>query len=237
MDLTSRSRRRIAFGAALAVGALSLTGCSADKLTTPCAVVVDGSGSGAKFDAATRLKDRLNDFAVEQKCGQLAFVPIDGAPVGSVCTQKTLPMDPDLGGNSDQETVRTGRRTLALTRANAMLECARQNPSSDVLGALRRAADQRPPGDGTYQVLVVSDMLQNAGDLSLYKMELGTEAAMTKAVDTVAAQAPKLAGMRLDITDCGVTLSSSKKAVEVKTFWTRLFKTAAVGDPEVDFER
>ncbi|BEL06363.1 hypothetical protein Q0Z83_045540 [Actinoplanes sichuanensis] len=235
--MTDLTRRLLAGTAALTLIGTALTGCSEDRLTAPCAVLIDGSGSGDKFDAAKRLDDTFNSFLLDNGCGSVGFVPIDSAPLASTCFIKTVDIDPDLGGNSDPETVRGGRRKLALKNAQEMLACAKKNPYSDVMGGLQRAVQQKPTGTGTYQLLVVSDMLQNTPQWSLYKTDLKTPAAIAKAVQERAANAPNLAGARVSITDCGVTLGSSEQAQQVRSFWTQLFGSTQAGNPEVSFER
>ncbi|WP_306213505.1 hypothetical protein [Actinoplanes sp. RD1] len=232
-----RFRRLLAGSAALIFAGTTVTGCKDDKLTAPCTVLVDGSGSGAAFDAGKRLNDTFNSFLLDNECGTVGFVPIDSAPLASTCFINAVDIDPDLGGNSDPETVRAGRRKLALQKAQEMLACAKQKPYSDVLGGLGRAAQQKPEGSGTYQILIISDMLQNTPQWSLYKTDLTNPAAITRAVQRRAASAPRLTGARVTITDCGVTLPSSEKAQQVRAFWTQLLSSAQVGNPEVNFER
>jgi hypothetical protein len=230
------TRRVLSGGVLLALAATALTACT-KELTTPCAVVVDGSGSGTKFDAAKRLDDTFTKFAKDNKCGTMSFVPIDSAPMASTCYIKDVDIDPDLGGNSDPEKVRTGRSKVARDDAHQMLDCAKKNALSDVLGGLTRAAGQKPEGTGTYQILVVSDMLQNADGGSLYHTDLSTPAAIGKAVQQWAPKAPSLAGAELTITDCGVTMNSSQAAEAVRNFWTQLLRTPQAGNPGVHFER
>jgi hypothetical protein len=231
------TRRVLSGGVLMMLVATAAVACGTEKLTTPCAVVVDGSGSGTKFDAAKRLDDTFTKFTSDNKCGTMSFVPIDSAPMASTCYIKDVDIDPDLGGNSDPETVRAGRRKLALDDAHHMLDCAKKNSLSDVLGGLTRAAGQRPRGKGTYQILVVSDMLQNASGGSLYHTDLSTPAAISKAVQQWAAKAPSLVGADLTITDCGVTMNTGADAEHIRSFWTQLLRTPQVGNPGVHFER
>jgi hypothetical protein len=217
---------------------LSLTGC-AQQLKTPCAVVVDGSGSGARFDAKTRLDSRLPRFLSDKKCGTLTYVPITTDSAADTCTAEDLELDPDLQGN--RESVRAGRLEKAKKDAAWVLACAqKKDPLSDVLGALSRAVTQRPDGSGAYQVLVVSDMLENDASVHLERDDLSTPQQRRAVIDRLVhdERIPNMRDMSLEVTDRarGIQARDPVKYGQIAAFWRELFASKAAGSPEVKYD-
>jgi hypothetical protein len=225
---------------------VGLLGCSSDSrpLTAPCGVIVDGSQSGKTFDAAQRLKDTFPTFLAANNCKIVTFVPLNASSQGSVCTTPDLDINPDLGDNTDQQDIQIERRADALRVAESMLICARtKQPSlsdgSDVLGALARAVTQRPPGTGTYHVLVVSDLIEYANGLSLYDNKaINTSAKRTALISSLSrrGEIPNMTGMALEITDRGRDLSSQQDSDDFNAFWNELFASKAAGSPHVIYD-
>ena len=246
-----KSAVRIARIAAVALPAAAVTlvaGCSNSSspdssLKAPCAVIVDGSRSGSVFDASTRVKQTLQPFLAQYSCKQLAFVPLNASSVGSVCYMPTLDLSPSLSGDSDTETVIAERRGFALTQAQKELACARSRQpalsnGSDVLGALRRAQDNRPGGPAPYHVLVVSDMIETEtqGPVDLYDgAQYSTPARRAALLSELNSenQIPDMHGMSLDITDLGAGLRNPVSSVNFAAFWAALFASSTAGHPQL----
>ncbi|MFJ9716767.1 hypothetical protein ACIRPQ_12595 [Streptomyces sp. NPDC101213] len=198
---THRTARRAAvhtarMTAALGATALLLTGCGAldgpDRLSADCAVVVDGSGSGADSESGFRAKEKLKatvpGFLADQKCRYVSYAPITAASTASSCQVPRMDLDPDGDQRSDRESLWKQTRVLAEAGAEKMLDCARRRqPGSDVLGGLERAAKVPRDGDGTYHVLVISDFDQSDPDFRLSKFELETPAQRDEAVAALVA--------------------------------------------------
>ncbi|MDL4815013.1 hypothetical protein [Actinomadura opuntiae] len=233
-----RERVCAAAGVVLVATALGVPGCDPghDSYSAPCGVVVDGSASGQNFDADKRVTELLPGFLRANKCKTLTYVPLDTDSRGSVCSHKDLDLDPDLGAGTDKEAIRAGRQSRALKDAHAVLACLHAGrPKSDVLGALARAADQRPDGKGTYHVLVVSDMLQTDRTVDLTHADLSTAAKRRAILDgPFKGRVPDLGGTALEITDRGRTLKDTRQSVGLNAFWTQLFATA--GHPTVKYD-
>lgn len=227
-------------GTAFALMAAGIPGCGAEDggYSAPCGVIVDGSGSGKKFDAGKRTADLLPDFLREHKCKRLTYVPLATDSIGSTCSQKDLDLDPDLGAGTDQDTIRAGRRAKAVKDAKAVFDClAPKKPMSDVMGSLARAADQRPDGTGTYYVLVVSDMLQNDPAFALTHADLSSNASRAAVLNgPLKDRVPDLSGMELEITDCARTLGDPRKSAQVRAFWRQAFAAGASGRPKVTYD-
>ncbi|MFJ6982422.1 MULTISPECIES: hypothetical protein [unclassified Streptomyces] len=173
---------------------LLLTACvpEQERLSADCAIVVDGSGSGADtakgFGAEEKLKSTVPKFLAGEKCRYVSYAPITAASVASSCQVARMDIDPDADKRSDRESLWKQTRVLAEAAARKMLTCARQRqPGSDVLGGLERAAKAPRDGKGTYHVLVVSDFDQSDPDFRLSKFELETAAQRDTAVDALVA--------------------------------------------------
>ncbi|USQ82936.1 hypothetical protein NFX46_03610 [Streptomyces phaeoluteigriseus] len=191
---TARHTTRLT--AALGATALLLTGCvgldGPERLSADCAVVVDGSGSGADsengFRAKEKLKTTVPGFLADQKCRYVSYAPITAASTASSCQVGRMDLDPDADKRSERESLWLQTRALAQAGAEKMLDCARERqPGSDVLGGLERAAKVPRDGDGTYHVLVISDFDQSDPDFRLSKFELETPAQRDEAVDALVA--------------------------------------------------
>jgi hypothetical protein len=179
-----------------AVAALLVASCGTfdgpERLSADCAVVVDGSGSGADNDDGFRAKEKLKAtlprFLADQKCKYLSYAPITSASVASSCQVPRIDIDPDDDRRAEREPLWAQTRALAAAGAEKMLACARERrPGSDVLGGLDRAAKVPRDGDGTYHVLVVSDFDQADPDFKLSKYGLATQAQRDTAVNALVA--------------------------------------------------
>ena len=88
---TVRAARRLAVLLPLVCALGALVSCSKQEeaLTTPCGLVIDGSGSAAAakegFDSEAKLKDTLGGFLTDQKCGTLDFAPVTRSSRSSSC--------------------------------------------------------------------------------------------------------------------------------------------------------
>ncbi len=224
----------------------SVSACSAQGATfsSPCGVVIDGSASGAKFDATKRLNDLLPGFLLDKTCKTLTFVPLDGSSQGSVCSARDIDLNPDLGGDTDPNAVRTERRAKALSLAESVLACARKSPlsvgGSDILGALARAVTQRPDGTGTYHVLVVSDLIEDDGTVNLYRTDsIGTPERRANLISYLGqhGRIPNMTDMSLEISDRGRNYSSNPAdSVNFTAFWAALFASKPAGNPQVKYD-
>jgi hypothetical protein len=123
----SRQFRRVAAGAAAGALLFALPGCGdkTSEFSTPCAIVVDGSLSSGVFDASKRLDETGTKFLVEQKCGHVSFVPLNGNSESTTCEQDRLAMDPGVG---NPDTAMDGRRKLAVKRADVIKKLAPVTP-------------------------------------------------------------------------------------------------------------
>ncbi|WP_416977617.1 hypothetical protein [Streptomyces sp. T028] len=180
--------------AVLGATALLLTACGTldgpERLKADCAVVVDGSGSGADSDDGFRAKEKLETtlprFLADKKCRYVSYAPITSASEASSCQVPRIDIDPDSDKRSEREPLWTQTRVLAEAGAQKMLECARdRQPGSDVLGGLTRAAKVPRDGDGTFQILVISDFEQADPGFKLSKYKLATPAQRNTAVDAM----------------------------------------------------
>lgn len=191
-----RPRRRSGgrLAAALGATALLLAACDvpggSERPPADCAVVVDGSGSGADSDDGFRAKEKLTAalprFLADKKCKYLSYAPITSASVASSCQVPRIDIDPDADTRAEREGLWTQTRFLAGAGAEKMLDCARKRrPGSDVLGGLDRVAKVPRDGGGTFHVLVISDFDQADPDFKLSKYELDTAARRNEAVDAL----------------------------------------------------
>lgn len=220
----------------LVAGSLLVGGCAVfagpESLITPCAVIVDASGSGADFHADERVKTKLDDFLRERGCRRLAFVPLNTLSDTSTCNEEPLDLDPPEG---DPDSVRQAMRDVARQRALELLDCARkEGRDSDVLGALRKASAVRPPGDETYAVLVVSDMVHADENVNIFERNLDTPDARAEVIAEVANLTPSLPNTVLYPTDLSGNVAEAERAQNIRAFWTELFATDRSGHPEID---
>jgi hypothetical protein len=224
----ARSVTAMSIGAAMA---LPLPACGGPSLSAPCAIVVDGSGSGSYFNVTRSLDSTAVRFMTEQKCGWVVFVPLNGVSEGSVCREKPLQIQPP---DADPEQIPPARRTEAVKRAKHLLECARQSDGSDVFGALRRTVRQRPDGDGTYSVLMVTDMVHSAENISLATNDLRTPAARQKVISALRPSIPTMSGLALFPTDLSRGTSNPTLTRNISTFWHEILATSTAGNPRLD---
>jgi hypothetical protein len=218
------------------IGSLFLGGCGVfggpEALTRPCAVIVDASGSGAEFHADDRVDKKLDPFLRDRGCGRLVFVPLNTFSDTSTCNEEPLNLDPPEG---DPESVRKAMRDLAKKRALALLDCARkEGHDSDVLGALRKASTVRPPGEETYDVLVISDMVHADENLNILSRNLDTPDARAQLIAEVANLTPSLPNTVLYPTDLSSNVAEAARAQNIRAFWTELFATDQSGHPTID---
>ncbi|GAB3968100.1 hypothetical protein GCM10029978_036870 [Actinoallomurus acanthiterrae] len=218
--------------AMVALAAAGSFGCDPYKvprMTAPCGVLVDGSGSGANFHPAQLLTEYADDFLFKNKCRDVAFGPITGASEESTCEIPAVDIDPDdLPPGADRGAVRRGARTDAVNAARKMLACAQgkgQVKGSDVIGGVARIVRQRPEGSGTYHVLVVSDFAASDATTDLYTANLADPAVRGALVRKAAGRMQDLAGVALTTRGFGAGISAQPaKFGPFTQFWTELIR-------------
>ncbi|GAA1255725.1 hypothetical protein GCM10009677_02080 [Sphaerisporangium rubeum] len=221
--------RRGLAAAAIAAAALPLSSCGEDPepLATPCAVVLDGSGSGEALKVEQLMRQHLLAFISEKKCGVVSFVPITGNSASSRCYVPDVDLDPPKKANTDRDRIRAAALQNVKTNATAMLKCAKQEedtvaPGSDIVGGLRRAVEKRPDGTGYYEILVISDFGQSAGGIDLYHdRQLGSKQHRTVLIAKLAAKAriPDLSQAHITTRGFGAGLP---EVGLLKAFWVEL---------------
>ncbi|MFF5182881.1 hypothetical protein ACFY30_03675 [Streptomyces sp. NPDC000345] len=234
---TTGAIRPAGVAAALGAAALLLTACGPwdgpERLKADCAVVVDGSGSGADSDDGFRAKEKLKStlprFLADKKCKYLSYAPITSASEASSCQVPRIDIDPDSDKRSEREPLWTQTRVLAEAGAEKMLECARdRQPGSDVLGGLTRVAKVPRDGDGTFQILVVSDFEQADPGFKLSKYKIETQAQRDTAVDAMVAgrnlpDLPHTTVYRVGFAMRGGR-TSPEHVEQLGAFWTQLLE-------------
>ncbi|MEU6589592.1 hypothetical protein ABZ923_10250 [Streptomyces sp. NPDC046881] len=231
-----RAARRLAVVVPLVCSLAALVSCSKQEeaLTTPCGVVVDGSGSAAAvkqgFDSESKLKDSLVEFLTDQKCGTVDFAPITRSSRSSSCRQGRVDLDPPHDANTDQKVQRAAARNDAAVAALAELKCARGQNGSDVWGALARIGEGVRHDGGTAKLLVVSDFDQSDPEFVLSHQDLTTEAKRTKVIDSLVKQRglPGIKGM--DVFPVGLGMQYSAKPSEAddfESFWVEALEGRA----------
>ncbi|SFD25903.1 hypothetical protein [Streptomyces aidingensis] len=220
------------------------TGCQALGITGPeryeesCGVLVDGSGSAQPypegFDGEILLDETLPDFLADRTCRTLSFGPITNASAGSTCRAEPLDLDPDGDAHTDREELRASLRAAALGRARELLACARsREPGSDVLGALDRVAGDRPGGDGTLHLLVISDFRQYDTEFRVGEHDLTTPESRAAVLDLLAedGRLPDLSGVRVYPVGYGMRMSDEPGAYgDFDAFWTELLEGRSGAD-------
>ncbi|MFE4546098.1 MULTISPECIES: hypothetical protein [unclassified Streptomyces] len=237
-------RPRIALLAALALG---LTGCSdmpwsgGDKSarSVPCGVVVDGSGSGTSdttgVDVKKKLQQTLVPFLDDRHCSSLAYAPVTVSSWTSSCRHSPVDLNPKpVSDTSDPEVLRQRARITAINAAAEMLDCARGQNGSDVLGALARIAQSLRENHGTAAdgaaVLAVSDFEQADPEFRISKESLTTASERTKAVKKLlnGRKLPALRGMDLYTVGYGKSPTRKPSTYEgFDQFWTDILTTRA----------
>ncbi|MFF8726343.1 hypothetical protein ACF073_07600 [Streptomyces sp. NPDC015171] len=243
---TVRAARRFAVVVPLVCALSALVSCSKqeESLTTPCGVVVDGSGSAAAvkegFDSEAKLKDSLVEFLADQKCGTVDYAPITRSSRSSSCRQRQVDLDPPHDANTDQKVQRADAQRDAAVAALAELTCARTQNGSDVWGALDRIGEAVPREGGTPKLLVVSDFAQADPEFQLSHQEIGTEAARTKVIDTLVEKRglPGIKGM--DVFPVGLGMQYGAKPSEAddfESFWVQALEGRAKAHVDNHYRR
>ncbi|MBL1103425.1 hypothetical protein JK361_02195 [Streptomyces sp. 5-8] len=244
---TVRAARRFAVVVPLACALAALVSCTKQEeaLTTPCGVVVDGSGSAAAveqgFDSEAKLKDSLIEFLTDQKCGTVDFAPITRSSRNSSCRQGQVDLDPPHDANTDQKVQRANARQEAAGAALAELKCARTQNGSDVWGALARIGEAVGNDDGgTPKLLVVSDFAQTDPEFRISRQNLGTEASRAKVIDSLVKNRglPGIEGM--DVFPVGLGMQYKAKpsrADDFEAFWVQALEGRAKAHVDTRYKR
>ncbi|MBA2807786.1 hypothetical protein E0500_010280 [Streptomyces sp. KM273126] len=215
-----------------------LVSCSqpAKALTTPCGVVVDGSGSGNPtkdgFDAKAKLQDALIPFLKDQECGSVDFAPITSTSQSSSCKVEQVDLDPPHGATTDQDKQREQARLLAAKQALKELDCARDDrPGSDVWGGLDRIASKMPTDGPGARLLVVSDFEQADPDFSLGRGgNIATEAKRAQTIDSLVNERglPGIKGMEVFPVGYGMKYANKpSQQKQFEAFWTEVLEGRA----------
>jgi hypothetical protein len=241
-----RAARRLAVVVPLVCALSALVSCTEQEeaLTTPCGVVVDGSGSAAAvkegFDSEAKLKDSLIEFLTGQQCGTVDFAPITRSSRSSSCRQGQVDLDPPHDANTDQKAQRANARRDAAVAALAELTCARKQNGSDVWGALARIGEAVPDDGPTPKLLVVSDFDQSDPEFVLSRQDLTTEAGRTKVIDSLVRKRglPGIKGM--DVFPVGLGMQYSAKpsrADDFESFWLEALEGRAKAHVDTRYKR
>ncbi|WP_234328197.1 hypothetical protein [Streptomyces sp. NRRL S-37] len=222
----------------------ALVSCTSqpDPLTTPCGVVVDGSGSGAAtakgFDAEAKLKNSLMPFLEEQQCGTVEFAPITRSSKSSSCQVAEVDLDPPGSETTDQESARAASRVVAGKKALEELECARTQNGSDVWGALDRISEMMP-GDGPdAKLLVVSDFDQADKEFRISRSDLSTARKRETVIDTLVEQRglPGLKGMHVYPVGLGMQYNGRpSESEDFEAFWAQMLEGRAQAHVHYDY--
>ncbi|GGS90878.1 hypothetical protein [Streptomyces cinerochromogenes] len=243
-----RAARRLAVVVPLVCALSALVSCTqgegGEALTTPCGVVVDGSGSAAAvkegFDSEAKLKDSLGEFLTDQKCGTVDFAPITRSSRSSSCRQSQVDLDPPHDATTDRKVQRVNAQRSAAVAALAELTCARKQNGSDVWGALARIGETVPDDGGAPKVLVVSDFDQADPEFHLSRQDLTSEAKRAKVIDTLVRKRglPGIKGM--DVFPVGLGMQYSAKpsrADDFESFWTEALEGRAKAHVDNRYKR
>lgn len=240
-----RAARRIALVVPLVCVLSSLVSCTKQEepLTTPCGVVVDGSGSAAAnkagFDSEAKLKDSLVEFLTDQKCKTVDFAPITRSSRSSSCRQEQVDLDPPHDANTDQKVQRANALNGAAVAALAELKCARTQNGSDVWGGLARIAEA-VPHHGTPKLLVVSDFDQADPEFALSRQDITTRAKRAEVVDTLVKQRglPGIEGMDVFPVGLGMQYGANpSEAANFESFWVEALEGRAKAHVDNHYKR
>ncbi|AKN73883.1 hypothetical protein QR97_32900 [Streptomyces sp. PBH53] len=241
-----RAARRLAVVVPLVCALAALVSCTKQEeaLTTPCGVVVDGSGSAAAvkqgFDSEEKLKHSLVEFLTDQKCGTVDFAPITRSSRSSSCRQDQVDLDPPHDANTDQKVQRADARRAAALAALAELKCARTQNGSDVWGALARIGETVPDDGGTPKLLVVSDFDQSDPEFVLSRQDLSTEAERAKVIDSLVRKRglPGIKGMEVFPVGLGMQYSAKpSEADDFQAFWVEVLEGRAEAHVDNQYKR
>ncbi|MFI2203159.1 hypothetical protein ACH47Z_20705 [Streptomyces sp. NPDC020192] len=242
----ARAARRIAVVVPLVCALASLVSCTKQEeaLTTPCGVVVDGSGSAAAdkkgFDSEAKLKDTLVEFLTDQKCGTVDYAPITWSSRSSSCRQDQVDLDPPHDANTDQKVQRANALKQAAVAALAELKCARTENGSDVWGALARIGEAVPDKGGTPKLLVVSDFDQADREFALSRVDITTQAKRAEVIDSLVKSRglPGIKGM--DVFPVGLGMqywANPSEAGNFESFWTEALEGRAKAHVDNQYKR
>ncbi|MFE9093659.1 hypothetical protein [Streptomyces sp. NPDC007264] len=230
--------------AALLLGAVSCSN-QPDELTTPCGVVVDGSGSGAAtkdgFDAKKKLEETLVPFLKEQKCGTVEFAPITATSLSSSCKVDPVDLDPPHGATTDVEAERTKALRIAAKTSLDELNCARDDrPGSDVWGGIDRIAEKMPTDGPAAKLLVVSDFEQADPEFSIGRDgNIATPAKRKSSIDRLVRDRG-LPGIRdMEIFPVGYGMKYANKPSRQKqfeAFWTEVLQERAKAHVDTEYQ-
>ncbi|WP_225827540.1 hypothetical protein [Streptomyces naphthomycinicus] len=243
---TVRAARRFALVVPLVCALSALVSCTKQEaaLTTPCGVVVDGSGSAAAvkegFDSEAKLKDSLVEFLTDQKCGTVDYAPITRSSRSSSCRQRQVDLDPPHDANTDQKVQRADAQHDAAVAALAELKCARTQNGSDVWGALARIGEAVPDDGDTPKLLVVSDFAQADPEFLLSHQDLTTEGRRSKVIDSLVKKRglPGIEGM--DVFPVGLGMQYGRKPSEAddfESFWVQALEGRAKAHVDNEYRR
>ncbi|SOE08136.1 hypothetical protein [Streptomyces sp. Ag109_G2-15] len=243
---TVRAARRLAVIAPLVCVLSTLVSCTKQEeaLTTPCGLVVDGSGSAAAvkegFDSEAKLKDSLIGFLTDQKCGTLDFAPITRSSRSSSCRQDQVDLDPPHDAQTDQKVQRANAQRNAAAAALAELKCARTQNGSDVWGGLARIGEAFRSDGPTPKLLVVSDFDQADPEFHLSRQNISTKADRDKVIDTLVKKRglPGIKGM--DVFPVGLGMQYSAKPSEAddfESFWVEALEGRAKAHVDNQYKR
>ncbi|MEU6664903.1 hypothetical protein [Streptomyces sp. NPDC046727] len=243
---TARAARRIAAVVPLVCALAALVSCTKQEeaLTTPCGVVVDGSGSAAAvkegFDSEAKLKDSLIEFLTDQKCGTVDFAPVTRSSRSSSCRQGQVDLDPPHDANTDQKAQRAGAQRDAAVAALAELRCARKQNGSDVWGALARIGEAVPDDGKAPKLLVVSDFDQADPEFALSHQDLGSESGRAKVIDSLVRKRglPGIKGMDVFPVGLGMQYSAQpSEADDFESFWVEALEGRAKAHVDNQYKR
>ncbi|MFF6994600.1 hypothetical protein ACFY93_06510 [Streptomyces sp. NPDC008313] len=246
-------RAAVALVAALALG---LTACSNTPWSSdgkgaskvPCGLVVDGSGSGTSddtgVDVTKKLKETLVPFLEDRDCSSLAYAPVTASSWTSSCRHSPVDLDPKpKSSTTDPEALRQRARVTAVNASVEMLDCARTQNGSDVLGGLGRVAqtlrETQDDEAGRASILAVSDFEQTDREFHISREPLSTKAERKRAVSKLLSgrELPALQGM--DLYTVGYAKNPTRKPSTYqgfKQFWTDILTTRAKAHVHHDYE-
>ncbi|MZE77276.1 hypothetical protein [Streptomyces xinghaiensis] len=236
--------------------ALGLAGCSDppwnsdDKAArkVPCGLVVDGSGSGRSDDTGVDVKKKLQEtlihFLESRNCSSLAYAPVTASSWTSSCRHSPVDLDPTpKSSTTDRELLRQRARNTAVNASVEMLDCARTQNGSDVLGGLGRIArtlrETQDDAADNASILAVSDFEQTDPEFRISRQPLSTRTERTRAVDKLLAgrELPALRGM--DLYTVGYAKNPARKPSTYQgfdQFWTDILTKRAKAHVHHDYE-
>ena len=221
--------------AAFALAALSAAGCSPEKPTAACGVVMDITGFRG-YEVSKSIVDRnLPGFL--DGCEWVAYAAITGNSEGSPCQESAIPLYAETKNELTDERVHRKLLQEAAARAERLRTCTGDDAKgSDILGGLRvmahRLAAAPHPG-GERRIAVFSDLMSNTGGLDLSSCDLGDESTRTSIVTGLKDKEliADLGGAALDV--YGFNLLSERRpqcVPPLESLWKSIFSTAGVDE-------